>query len=175
MLNSKIHKTESVIPMQSGKSTMTKKFFTFLLLLGGMFSFTPADAQCYCSCDSHPRLNAYCVTKPNGTYRCKSVGHSACERIANTTSIPDESSLEDIYPNPVSTSTTVLFYVAQTENVSLKIFDLSGRLVTTLADASFEEGDHEITWNAESVNAGIYFLRMEAAGYSENQKLIVTK
>lgn len=155
------------------KTTITKMLFTLILLVSGMFSFTVADAQCFCGCDAHPRFNAYCVTRPNGTFRCKSV-HSVC-RIDNTTSTPNISSLDDIYPNPVSTSTTVSFYVGQTENVSLKIFDVSGRLVTALADASFEEGDYEIIWNAAELNAGIYFLRMETASYSENQKLIVTK
>jgi hypothetical protein len=48
-------------------------------------------------------------------------------------------------------------------------------LVTTLANATFEEGNHEITWNAAGLNAGIYFLRMETAGYSENRKVIVAK
>jgi len=157
------------------KTTMTKKFFNFILLFSGMFSFTPADAQCYCSCDSHPRFNAYCVTKPNGTFRCKSVGHSACERIGNSTTSLNVSSLEDIYPNPVSATATVLFYVAQTENVSVKIFDMSGRMVAVLADASFEEGDHEINWNAAVVNAGIYFLQFESAENFQTQKIVVTK
>lgn len=157
------------------KTLTTKKIFTLILLMSGMFSFTTSDAQCFCSCDNHPSFNAYCVVRPNGTYRCKSVHHSACRGIDNTTSTPEVSSLEDIYPNPVSTSTTVSFYVGQKENVSLKIFDMRGSLIATLADASFEEGDHEIAWNATDVNAGIYFLRMEAAGYSENRKLIVTK
>ena len=158
------------------KTTITKKLAAFIIMV---FSVSLADAVCVCYCtnDGQPRYNAICVTNPNnGNSYCKRVGPRYCDaRIDNATSTPDVASLEDIYPNPVSTSTTVLFYVGQTENVALKIFDVSGRLVTTLADASFEEGDHEIIWNAAEVNAGIYFLRMETATYSENRKLIVTK
>jgi hypothetical protein len=158
------------------KTTITKKLFTFILLASGMFSFTVADAQCFCYCTSHPRPRAECYTRSNGTEGCRGVGHVGCgERIANAASTPDVSSLEDIYPNPVSTYTTVSFSVRQSENVSLKIFDVSGRLVTTLADRIFGEGENEITWNAADVNAGIYSLRMETASYSENRKLIVTK
>ena len=160
------------------KTTITKKLFTFILLVSGMFSFSFADAQDTCYCSSQPKNNAVCYTRPNGTLGCKPPRgghHWDWSRIDDATSTPDETYLEDIYPNPVSASTTVSFYVGQAENVSLNIFDVSGRLVTTLADASFEEGDHEITWNAADVNAGIYFLRMETAGYSENRKLIVAK
>jgi len=162
------------------KTITLKKLFAFILLMSGMFSFSPADAQfciCYCTNNGQPKYNAFCYTRANGTLACRHAhgpGPSGC-RTDNATSTPDVTSLEDIYPNPVSASTTVLFYVGQTENVSLKIFDVSGRLVTTLADASFEEGDYEIIWNAADVNAGIYFLRMETASYSENRKLIVAK
>ena len=65
--------------------------------------------------------------------------------------------------------------IQYSEKVPLNIYAVNGRLVTTLDDVSFEAGDNEIVWNASEVNAGIYFLRMEAASYSENRKLIVTK
>jgi hypothetical protein len=52
---------------------------------------------------------------------------------------------------------------------------VNGRLVAAVADKMFEAGENEIVWNAGEVNAGIYFLRMESASYSENRKLIVNK
>ena len=156
------------------KTTITKKLLTFILLVSGMFSFSLADVQfCVCSCAPKPKNNAVCFTRPNGTPGCRPLGHLNCARVANEQTI--ETSSLSIYPNPVSTSTTVSFYVEETKNVSLKIFDVSGRLVTTLADASFEEGDYEITWNAAEVNSGIYFLRMEAGDYSVTEKLSVVK
>ncbi|MBK5283932.1 MAG: T9SS type A sorting domain-containing protein [Bacteroidia bacterium] len=152
------------------KTTTLKKLFAFIIMV---FSVSLADAQCYCYCtNGQPRNHAECYTRANGTQGCRHYG-PRCYRLASEQSI--ETSTLFIYPNPVSTSTTVSFYIEQTENVCLKIFDVNGRLVTTLADASFEEGDYEIIWNAEEVNAGIYFLRMETASYSENQKLIVAK
>jgi hypothetical protein len=202
MWNSLNKKSERDIPMQSGKAITTKNPIDllrvslrtltterFVVRVAGlafifmMFCISFTDAQCFCNCGSHPRPNSYCFMGSNGSYRCKTNGHGLCEgRIGNTASIPDQSSLEDIYPNPVSASSTVSFYVGQKGQVSIKILDLSGRLVTTLADESFEEGDYEVTWNAADVKAGIYFLRFEtmptgrqAVGYSENRKLFVTK
>jgi len=81
----------------------------------------------------------------------------------------------EVYPNPVSNSTTISFSLSKSQKVSLKIFDVSGRLVSTLADKIFEAGENELVWNASEVNAGVYFLRMETASYSENRKLIVAK
>jgi len=160
------------------KTITTKKLFAFIIMV--MFSSTFVNAQ---TCPDnkirvYKRVGAsggcvsHCVSwnnMPPGWSTSCSAGRLANEQAGG------EIFTLAVSPNPVSASTTVLFYVGQTENVSLKIFDVSGRLVTTLADASFEEGDHEITWNAADVNAGIYFLRFETAGYSENQKLIVAK
>jgi len=80
-----------------------------------------------------------------------------------------------IYPNPVSNSSTISFSLSQPENVSLKIIDLNGRLVSILADKTFKEGDHEIVWNAGETDAGIYFLNLQSNEFSQTVKLIVTK
>ncbi|MBK5285550.1 MAG: T9SS type A sorting domain-containing protein, partial [Bacteroidia bacterium] len=80
-----------------------------------------------------------------------------------------------IFPNPVTNTTTISFSLTQSQNVSLKIFDVSGRLVSTLADKIFEAGENELAWNAEDVNAGIYFLRFQSAENLQMEKLVVTK
>ena len=87
----------------------------------------------------------------------------------------NETSLTGIRPNPISQSATITFTLSQSQKVSLKVFDMNGRLVTTLADYNFEKGDHEITWNASDVNAGIYFLQFQSAENLQAEKLIVTK
>lgn len=52
---------------------------------------------------------------------------------------------------------------------------MTGRLVATLADGSFEEGENVITWNASQENAGIYFIKIVAGDYSSTKKISVTK
>jgi hypothetical protein len=80
-----------------------------------------------------------------------------------------------VYPNPLFDYAFISFFTESTEAVSMKIFDVSGRLISTLADHIFEEGDHEVKWNAADVNAGIYFLRFQTKGFLKTEKLIVTK
>ncbi len=79
-----------------------------------------------------------------------------------------------------SNSTTVAFYLEEQGKISLKIYDITGRLVTTLADNSFAEGEHTISWNTKdekgnAVVPGIYSLKMDAGKKSEMEKLIVMK
>jgi hypothetical protein len=78
-----------------------------------------------------------------------------------------------IFPNPFYNSTTIKFNLQQTEKVSLKIFDLNGRLIQTLADNIIEEGEHQMEINAEKMNAGIYFIQMQTAELSETEKLVI--
>ena len=161
------------------KTTITKKLIALIPIFIGMFSFTFVNAQdCpagkiriyKCSGISFG-CNSRCAKNiPNGwSYWCPCDGRLANEQAGG------ELSTLAVSPNPVSGSSVISFFMEQSEKASLKIFDVNGRLVSTLADKIFEEGENEITWNAEDVNAGIYFLRMESAGYSENRKLIVTK
>ncbi len=87
---------------------------------------------------------------------------------------------ENIFPNPVSKSTIISFSLSQAERVSVKIFDMTGRLVKTLANAEMNEGNHQLEWNAtdekgNAVGAGIYFLKVDARDFSETKKLSVMK
>jgi len=80
-----------------------------------------------------------------------------------------------IYPNPLVNSTTIYITLNKAQEVTLRIFDMSGRLVKSLAKKEFAEGEHQIVWDAANVKTGIYLLRMETENYSEKRKLIVTK
>ncbi len=80
-----------------------------------------------------------------------------------------------VFPNPFSNSSTIVFSLSQSQKVSIKIFDIKGRLLKTLANKEMKEGYHQIIWNAENVKPGEYFLRMESTGFSEVKKLIILK
>ena len=86
-----------------------------------------------------------------------------------------ETSLTGIYPNPVSGSSSIFFTLSETQKVSFKLFDMTGRWAVTLEEGIFEEGDNELVWNVSDTPAGIYFLRMEAGSYSEVKKVSVIK
>ena len=80
-----------------------------------------------------------------------------------------------VFPNPSSGNAAISFSLEQTEKVSINVFEMSGRLVKSLSDKVFEKGEHRINWNAENITAGIYFVKMQTAGFSETKKLVVVK
>ena len=160
------------------KTTMTKKFFTclfkgaaFMLILGGMISSTGANAQ-GCTCvPSQPA--GWCYVNSHGQTKCMRINHFPDGWRMGNENI--ESAPLTISPNPVSNSATISFFNEEAQQISIRIFDMNGRLVTTLADHAFEEGGHQVDWNANDVNSGIYFLQFQSEENSQMLKLVVTK
>ena len=66
------------------------------------------------------------------------------------------------YPNPFNKVTTFRFYLPVESEVLLKIYNLLGEEVQTLADRSFAAGDHQLQWGARDLASGIYFYRIYA-------------
>jgi hypothetical protein len=85
--------------------------------------------------------------------------------------------------NPlVSGRVTVDFGLARADRVEVKVFDVSGRLVRTLADRSFAAGRHTLTWDGvdndgRMVPRGVYFTQAKyvSRGFTDAKKLIVLK
>lgn len=85
--------------------------------------------------------------------------------------------------NPLrSGSATVNLGLAKAERVKVQIFDVSGRLVRTLADRSFTAGEHKLTWDGTAndghlASRGVYFVRSQHADskFTAHQNLIVLK
>ena len=72
------------------------------------------------------------------------------------------------------------FSLQQSQKVSIQIFDMNGRLIKALANTELQQGIHKLRWNANdekgnAVSPGIYFLKMQTAGYTETKKIVVEK
>lgn len=79
------------------------------------------------------------------------------------------------YPNPFNPSTTIEISLPKQSHVTLKIYDILGRVVTTLINKDFLPGTHKIQWNAQGYASGIYYYRIEAGKYSDTKKLLLVK
>lgn len=74
-----------------------------------------------------------------------------------------------------SQSASISFSLDKTEKILVKIFDLTGRLMKTLTDKNFEQGVHELRWDAAGVTAGIYIVQLNTGNYRETKKISVIK
>jgi hypothetical protein len=90
--------------------------------------------------------------------------------------IPDTYILESAYPNPFNPTTTLSFAIPIDSEVSVSIYNLQGREVSTLIDANImDAGYHSVVWDANSYASGVYFVKMVAGEYMNTQKLMLIK
>ena len=80
------------------------------------------------------------------------------------------------YPNPASSTVTVPFTLAQPAAVSVRVFDVTGRLVATLANgAAYSTGAHTVELAAGALPAGTYLVRIESGGEAESAPLTLVR
>jgi hypothetical protein len=94
---------------------------------------------------------------------------------SNTTLNPINFEINQIYPNPFNPTTTIHYSLNKNANVEVSIYDIAGRLITTLINEFQIAGYHSITWNASKFSSSIYFLNISSGEYSETQKLVLIK
>ena len=92
--------------------------------------------------------------------------------------LPIEFILHQNYPNPFNPTTTIWFeipFVQTRHAVSLRIYDIAGRLIETLFDEEMEPGNHTVQWNATGFSSGVYFVRLQSGNYLQTQKILLMK
>jgi hypothetical protein len=82
-------------------------------------------------------------------------------------------SLGQNYPNPFTKRTNIPFTLPRAERVNLVLYDVSGRIVKVLVNASKDAGIHNVNFNGGSLAKGIYFYKIQAGEFSEIKKLTV--
>jgi hypothetical protein len=89
--------------------------------------------------------------------------------------LPSRTSLSAAYPNPFNPSTTISYTLANTANINLSVYNVSGQLIEKLKNGYQDAGNYEIVWDASQQPSGIYLLRLQSEHESFNQKLMLMK
>ena len=89
--------------------------------------------------------------------------------------VPTDFSLSQNYPNPFNPTTIIQFSLSQAGDVTLKIYNLLGEKVKTLADEYREAGKHFVQFNANNLASGIYFYQLQAGSFVETKKMILLR
>ena len=89
--------------------------------------------------------------------------------------IPETFSLSQNYPNPFNPTTAISFTLPARSFVSLKVFDILGREVSTIVSEELQAGSYTRQWNAANMASGVYFYRIESGTFEVVKKMMLLK
>jgi hypothetical protein len=92
-----------------------------------------------------------------------------------TSQRPEYVSLYQNYPNPFISSTQIRFDLPSSTIVTIRIFNLLGQLIETLASGYYPDGINILTWNAQHYPSGVYFLNLQTNEFHETKKMLILK
>jgi hypothetical protein len=93
----------------------------------------------------------------------------------NNTSILAGANSSALYPNPASDVVNVAIALNYTTEVSVKVMDLSGRVVMSVENGKMSKGDHTVTLNTASLKTGLYLYQVIMGNEVSNGKLMIAK
>ncbi len=93
--------------------------------------------------------------------------------------------LHQNYPNPFNPVTKIKFTIPQADSplpgvtrgglITLKVYDILGRKITTLVNEAKQPGTYEIEFNAEGLPSGVYYYQLKSGSFIETKKMIILK
>jgi hypothetical protein len=99
---------------------------------------------------------------------------------ASEVSAGDELTVPVTYPNPLETATTIRFQVPAQTSTSVRVYDVRGRQVATLADGERGAGWHHVSWDGtdqsgKPLPAGVYFIRVDVGSEATTTKVVLKR
>jgi M6 family metalloprotease-like protein len=88
---------------------------------------------------------------------------------------PDESALDDGFPNPFNPTTTITYQVSRASSVSLKVYDVLGNEVATLVNEQKPAGRYAVQFHAAGLASGVYLYQLRTGAIVETKKLILLR
>jgi hypothetical protein len=109
----------------------------------------------------------------NNNAGCAAVTLSSANSIGEINNVQADNI--SVYPNPVATEATIAYNMVKSGNVSIKIMDITGRVVADVFSGVQEAGAQSVKVNTDNLNNGIYFYQLEVNGLSFKDKIVVAK
>ncbi len=156
------------------RSSGNGEYFVVGYIQGNGTSLTPRN---YSFVDKNVQTGSY-------SYRLRQMdydGSYAYSSVVETeVTAPVQFSLDQNYPNPFNPATTINFSLAVDSKVAMKVFDVLGKEVMTLANTNFAAGTHNLSFNAAGLPSGVYVYKIEASGadgsnFSSMKKMVLNK
>jgi hypothetical protein len=84
----------------------------------------------------------------------------------------DRVTLDQNRPNPTEAKTTISFSLPTRQQVALKVYDVFGKPVSTLAEGEYAQGAHTVMMDTKGLRAGVYLYRLTTNGQVLTRKLV---
>jgi hypothetical protein len=81
----------------------------------------------------------------------------------------------EVYPNPFKSMITILYKLDAAGDITLELFDITGRRVETIEKGTKTEGSHIVQFQGTSLASGIYFIRLATGAGMSHQKVVLIK
>jgi photosystem II stability/assembly factor-like uncharacterized protein len=132
---------------------------------------------------SYKDINVNSVNGYNISYRLKQNdfnGKSSYsnEITINKNSIPNGFTLQQNYPNPFNGGTVIKFSIPEPADVSLILYDITGKEIKVLISGYLSAGLHQVSIGSkdfENLTSGVYLYKLSTPGFSAVRKMIVLK
>ncbi len=79
------------------------------------------------------------------------------------------------YPNPFNSSMTIQYSLIRPEQVSVLVFDITGKIVATFNEGSKDAGTHQFMWNASNLSSGVYVVRLQTNSLTITKKTVIVR
>ncbi|MBZ0203810.1 MAG: agmatine deiminase family protein [Ignavibacteria bacterium] len=117
------------------------------------------------------------VTKPlpapRGNIQFLVTNSTGITQIGNE--IPGRFELYQNYPNPFNPTTKINFDIPKNSNVTLSIYDITGREILKVINAKLNTGKYSYIWNAQRYSSGVYFYKLTGEGFTRTRKMLMIK
>jgi len=165
--------TGATVTADGNQTTYTSSAGTYSLLLSSGLHNITASYPGLNTVSSYVNITAGIVTTEDFNLEGDAVEDPYAPQIST--------SLKGIFPNPFNPSTTVSFSVYRDNTpVTIELYDLKGRRVTTLVNALYSKGEQHFCFSAndekgKDLASGIYFIQLSAPDYRKTVKVLLLK
>jgi hypothetical protein len=111
----------------------------------------------------------------SGRYYTQTYYAATITSVKEEATVPKSFALGQNYPNPFNPSTSIKYQIPVATKVTLNVFDILGREITTLVDGVEEPGYKAVKFIATSLPSGVYFYRLQAGAFTDTKKLLIIR
>jgi len=95
--------------------------------------------------------------------------------------VPEQFSLKQNYPNPFNPTTKITYELRDTSYAKLSVYDIMGRVITTLVNEKQSPGTYQVEFDADQLGqgngfaSGVYFYKLETADFTDVKQMMLVK